>query len=112
MDNRRLWWDHHIPAYFVNDLIAPVGDKTDDNLWFSVSSEAEATTNAAQRFNVPEEKIQLKQDEKMTIGFRRLLFTFLYSTGWIRVCTPIFICNIEFFGILISSNIESFRVFL
>lgn len=82
--SRQLWWGHRIPAYFVtiDDTSAKVGDEADNEFWVSGRSEAEARTNAAKRFNVPEEKIILKQDEDvLDTWFSSALFPFSVF-GW------------------------------
>uniref|UniRef100_A0A7E4ZYM2 Valine--tRNA ligase n=1 Tax=Panagrellus redivivus TaxID=6233 RepID=A0A7E4ZYM2_PANRE len=63
--SRQLWWGHRIPAYFitVNDPSVPKGDSADNHYWVSAITEQEALEKAAKRFNVPAEKITLKQDE-------------------------------------------------
>ena len=75
----QLWWGHRIPAYFVTlqDSEAPAGDEADNNFWVSGRTEAEARTSAAKRFNVPEDKIHLKQDEDvLDTWFSSALFPF------------------------------------
>ncbi|XP_059352638.1 valine--tRNA ligase-like isoform X2 [Daphnia carinata] len=82
--SRQLWWGHRIPAYFVTieDTSAKVGDEADNEFWVSGRTEAEARTNAAKRFNVPEEKIILKQDEDvLDTWFSSALFPFSVF-GW------------------------------
>lgn len=59
--SRQLWWGHRIPSFFVSSSEIPAGDETDDNYWVSAHTADEALEKAAQRFNVPKEKIQLKQ---------------------------------------------------
>lgn len=63
--SRQLWWGHRIPAYFVKveDPSVPSGEDTDDKYWVSGRDEEEAKEKAAARFNVPKDKISLKQDE-------------------------------------------------
>ncbi len=80
----QLWWGHRIPAYFVTlqDSEAPAGDEADNNFWVSGRTEAEARTSAAKRFNVPEDKIHLKQDEDvLDTWFSSALFPFSVF-GW------------------------------
>ena len=81
---RQLWWGHRIPAYFVtlNVADAEVGDEADNRFWVSGRTEAEALANAAQRFNVSEDKITLKQDEDvLDTWFSSALFPFSVF-GW------------------------------
>lgn len=95
--SRQLWWGHRIPAYFVtiDDTSAKVGDEADNEFWVSGRSEAEARTNAAKRFNVPEEKIILKQDEDvLDTWFSSALFPFSVF-GW-----PDKVCNFTRFNLL------------
>ncbi|XP_041963961.1 valine--tRNA ligase isoform X1 [Alosa sapidissima] len=63
--SRQLWWGHRIPAYFVtvDDPAVKPGEDMDGHYWVSGRSEAEAKEKAAKRFNVPAEKISLRQDE-------------------------------------------------
>jgi len=82
--SRQLWWGHRIPAYFVtlNVADAEVGDEADNRFWVSGRTEAEALANAAQRFNVSEDKITLKQDEDvLDTWFSSALFPFSVF-GW------------------------------
>ncbi|EFX70461.1 hypothetical protein DAPPUDRAFT_217307 [Daphnia pulex] len=82
--SRQLWWGHRIPAYFVtiDEPSAKVGDEADNEFWVSGRTEAEARTNAAKRFNVPEEKIILKQDQDvLDTWFSSALFPFSVF-GW------------------------------
>ena len=79
--SRQLWWGHRIPAYFVtiDEPSAKVGDEADNEFWVSGRTEAEARTNAAKRFNVPEDKIILKQDQDQDVldtWFSSALFPF------------------------------------
>lgn len=61
---------------------AEVGDSTDNRFWVSGRTEAEALANAAQRFNVPEDMISLKQDEDvLDTWFSSALFPFSVF-GW------------------------------
>ena len=62
--SRQLWWGHRIPVYLVK--IPGVIDHPDTNNHehFVVGrDEKEARASAAKRFNVPEDKIELTQDE-------------------------------------------------
>jgi len=82
--SRQLWWGHRIPAYFVTltDPGAPKGDEADNHYWVSGRSEEEALKNAAERFQVPEEKIKLRQDEDvLDTWFSSALFPFSVF-GW------------------------------
>lgn len=82
--SRQLWWGHRIPAYFVtiDDSTAQIGDEADNDLWVSGRTEAEAKAIAAKRFNVPEHKIKLKQDEDvLDTWFSSALFPFSVF-GW------------------------------
>ena len=82
--SRQLWWGHRIPAYFVTltDPGAPKGDEADNHYWVSGRSEEEALKNAAERFQVPEEKIKLRQDaDVLDTWFSSALFPFSVF-GW------------------------------
>ncbi|CAH1785803.1 unnamed protein product [Owenia fusiformis] len=63
--SRQLWWGHRVPAYFVtvNDPAVSAGDECDGHYWVSGRNIEEATQKAADRFNVPKEKISLRQDD-------------------------------------------------
>ncbi|KAJ8287759.1 hypothetical protein COCON_G00004180 [Conger conger] len=63
--SRQLWWGHRIPAYFVtvDDPSVKPGEDMDGHYWVSGRSEEEARERAAKRFNVPAQKISLRQDE-------------------------------------------------
>jgi len=61
--SRQLWWGHRIPAYYVTVVGAPSGSDEDDQYWVSATSEENAIQKAAQRFNVPADKIFVRQDE-------------------------------------------------
>ncbi|XP_071802755.1 valine--tRNA ligase-like [Asterias amurensis] len=82
--SRQLWWGHRIPCYFitVSDDKVPAGDNVDNNYWVSARTEALALEKAAKRFNVPAEKISLKQDEDvLDTWFSSALFPFSIF-GW------------------------------
>ncbi|XP_022099146.1 valine--tRNA ligase-like [Acanthaster planci] len=82
--SRQLWWGHRIPCYFVtvSDDSVPPGDNVDNKYWVSGRSEAEALQAAAERFNVPAEKISLEQDEDvLDTWFSSALFPFSIF-GW------------------------------
>jgi valyl-tRNA synthetase len=59
--SRQLWWGHRIPSYFVSSDDIPAGNDTDDKYWISAHTSEEALEKAAERFNIPKEKIQLRQ---------------------------------------------------
>ena len=66
----------------LNVADAEVGDEANNHFWVSGRTEAEALTNAAQRFNVPEDKITLKRDEDvLDTWFSSALFPFSVF-GW------------------------------
>lgn len=82
--SRQLWWGHRIPAYFVtvNDPSVPAGEDTNNDYWVSGRTEEEARSNAAQQFNVTEDKISLRQDEDvLDTWFSSALFPFSIF-GW------------------------------
>eukprot|EP00731_Ephydatia_muelleri_P023901 Em0016g172a len=82
--SRQLWWGHRIPAYFVSftDSNLPVGNPDDGDYWVSGRSEEEALELAAKKFNIPKEKIILKQDEDvLDTWFSSALFPFSIF-GW------------------------------
>ncbi|CAM2712453.1 unnamed protein product [Rotaria socialis] len=80
--SRQLWWGHRIPSYFVSSDDIPVGNDTDDKYWISAHTSEEALDKAAERFNIPKEKIQLRQDEDvLDTWFSSGLFPFS-SFGW------------------------------
>lgn len=64
--SRQLWWGIRIPAYFihVDDPKFPKGEMTDNNYWVAAHTEFEAIEKAAKKFNVPKEKISVKQGKK------------------------------------------------
>lgn len=81
--SRQLWWGHRIPAYFVI-LPVPSEEATEANnhYWVSGRTEEEAREKAAQRFNLPKENIQLRQDEDvLDTWFSSALFPFSVF-GW------------------------------
>ncbi|XP_074654365.1 valine--tRNA ligase-like [Tubulanus polymorphus] len=82
--SRQLWWGHRIPAYFItiDDPSAKQGMKDDNEYWVSGRTIEEAKTKAAQKFNVPLEKIKLEQDEDvLDTWFSSGLFPFSIF-GW------------------------------
>ncbi|XP_070532577.1 valine--tRNA ligase-like [Ptychodera flava] len=82
--SRQLWWGHRIPAYFVtiDDPSIPAGEDTDGKYWVSGRDEEEARKKAAERFGVPSEKIQLRQDEDvLDTWYSSALFPFSIF-GW------------------------------
>ncbi|PVD22509.1 hypothetical protein C0Q70_18323 [Pomacea canaliculata] len=82
--SRQLWWGHRIPAFFVtvDDPSVPAGQDTDNNYWVTGRTEEEAMKKAAEKFNVSEDKIHLKQDEDvLDTWFSSALFPFSIF-GW------------------------------
>ncbi|XP_050555637.1 valine--tRNA ligase [Spodoptera frugiperda] len=76
--SRQLWWGHRIPAYRVTLS----GVESDEELWVSAHSEAEALEKATKKFNVPADNIKLAQDEDvLDTWFSSGLFTFSIF-GW------------------------------
>lgn len=62
--SRQLWWGHRIPAYYVTIKDVKNCDAEDnDEYWVSGRTQEEALEKAAKKFNVPKDKIILKQDE-------------------------------------------------
>ncbi|XP_066910854.1 valine--tRNA ligase-like [Clytia hemisphaerica] len=80
--SRQLWWGHRIPAYYVTILGEPSGSDEEEKYWVSGRSEDEALEKAAKQFNVPKEKIHLRQDEDvLDTWFSSALFPFSVF-GW------------------------------
>uniref|UniRef100_T1IVN6 valine--tRNA ligase n=1 Tax=Strigamia maritima TaxID=126957 RepID=T1IVN6_STRMM len=82
--SRQLWWGHRIPAYFItfNDSSIQSGSDGDNKYWVSGRNQQEALDRAAARFNVPAEKIILRQDEDvLDTWFSSALFPFS-TQGW------------------------------
>eukprot|EP01038_Epipyxis_sp_PR26KG_P012499 gene12499-16767_t len=85
--SRQLWWGHRIPAYFarIPSLDFTPLDKNDPahiERWIVERSEGEARAAAAIKFNVPEEAIELYQDEDvLDTWFSSGLFPFSVF-GW------------------------------
>ncbi|KAL3869903.1 hypothetical protein ACJMK2_042527 [Sinanodonta woodiana] len=82
--SRQLWWGHRVPAYFVtiNDSSVPAGKDTDGEYWISGRTEEEARQKAAKKFNIPEDKISLRQDpDVLDTWFSSGLFPFSIF-GW------------------------------
>jgi len=80
--SRQLWWGHRIPAYYVTIEGESSGSDEEDQYWVSGRTEQEAAQRAAQRFNVPVEKIFLRQDEDvLDTWFSSGLFPFSVF-GW------------------------------
>ncbi|XP_068610674.1 valine--tRNA ligase [Brachionichthys hirsutus] len=82
--SRQLWWGHRIPAYFitVSDASVKPGEDTDGHYWVSGRSEEEAREKAATRFNVPGDRISLKQDaDVLDTWFSSGIFPFSIF-GW------------------------------
>ncbi|XP_076061155.1 valyl-tRNA synthetase isoform X2 [Oratosquilla oratoria] len=82
--SRQLWWGHQIPAYFVtiNDPAFSPGKDDDEKYWVSGRSEEEALEKAVKKFNVPKEKITLRQDpDVLDTWFSSALFPFSVL-GW------------------------------
>ncbi|XP_043244873.1 valine--tRNA ligase-like isoform X2 [Amphibalanus amphitrite] len=82
--SRQLWWGHRIPAYFVtvSDDSVPRGEETDGHYWVSGRTEEEARQKAAARFNVPAEKVALRQDpDVLDTWYSSALFPFSVF-GW------------------------------
>ncbi|KAL5288496.1 VARS family protein [Megaselia abdita] len=82
--SRQLWWGHRIPAYYVtfNDNSIPAGSPDDEKYWIVARSQEEALKKASERFNVPESKIVLNQDEDvLDTWFSSGLFPFSVM-GW------------------------------
>ena len=80
--SRQLWWGHRIPAYYVTIEGLSLGSDDDDNHWVSGRTEDEALQNAVTKFNVPKERIQLRQDEDvLDTWFSSALFPFSIF-GW------------------------------
>ncbi|KAK3579107.1 hypothetical protein CHS0354_022128 [Potamilus streckersoni] len=82
--SRQLWWGHRVPAYFVtiNDSSVPPGKDTDGEYWISGRTEDEARQKAAKKFNIPEDKISLRQDpDVLDTWFSSGLFPFSIF-GW------------------------------
>ena len=79
--SRQLWWGHRIPAYYV-DIQGMPEDRTDSNRWVVGRDEAEATANAAARFEVDPSAITLHQDpDVLDTWFSSALFPFS-TFGW------------------------------
>ena len=80
--SRQLWWGHRIPAYYVTVMGEASGSDEDDQYWVSGRDENEALEKAAKRFNVPKNKIHLRQDEDvLDTWFSSALFPFSVF-GW------------------------------
>lgn len=80
--SRQLWWGHRIPAYFVTIDNQPQSSINEDDCWVSAYSEEEALQKAIKKFNVPKEKITLRQDEDvLDTWFSSALFPFSIF-GW------------------------------
>ena len=80
--SRQLWWGHRIPAYYVTVMGQPSGADDDDRYWVSGGTEEEALEAAAKRFNVPKDKLFLRQDEDvLDTWFSSALFPFSIF-GW------------------------------
>jgi len=80
--SRQLWWGHRIPAYYVTIEGESSGSDEEDKYWVSGRTEKEAAQRAAERFNVPIEKIFLRQDEDvLDTWFSSGLFPFSVF-GW------------------------------
>ncbi|XP_043212811.1 valine--tRNA ligase-like isoform X1 [Amphibalanus amphitrite] len=82
--SRQLWWGHRIPAYYVtvSDDSVPRGEETDGHYWVSGRTEEEARQKAAARFNVPAEKVALRQDpDVLDTWYSSALFPFSVF-GW------------------------------
>ncbi|XP_046370269.2 valine--tRNA ligase-like [Haliotis rufescens] len=82
--SRQLWWGHRIPAYFVtvDDPSVKPGQDSDGDYWVCGRTEEEARQAAAKKFNVPLEKISLKQDEDvLDTWFSSAIFPFSIF-GW------------------------------
>eukprot|EP00941_MAST-03F_sp_MAST-3F-sp1_P005046 g5046.t1 len=78
--SRQLWWGHRVPAYNVQIEGSP---KIDDmEHWVCGRDATEAMARAVKKFNVPEEKITLHQDEDvLDTWFSSGLFPFSVF-GW------------------------------
>ncbi|XP_044734548.1 valine--tRNA ligase isoform X2 [Chrysoperla carnea] len=82
--SRQLWWGHRIPAYFVtiDDPKIRKGNDTDNDYWVTGRTLDEAKEKASKKFNVPMEKISLRQDEDvLDTWFSSGLFPFSIF-GW------------------------------
>lgn len=78
-----MWWGHRIPAYLCK--IPGVIDNPDtqnEDHYVVGRNEEEARQNAAKKFNVPPEQIELSQDEDvLDTWFSSGLFPFS-TVGW------------------------------
>ncbi|XP_046683849.1 valine--tRNA ligase isoform X2 [Homalodisca vitripennis] len=82
--SRQLWWGHRIPAYFVtiDDPSVPPGNDTDNAYWVTGRDEEEALRKAASKFQVPTDKVKLRQDaDVLDTWFSSGLFPFSIF-GW------------------------------
>lgn len=84
--SRQNWWGHRIPIYFATVRgAAPKTELSEEELnrhWVSGRDEAEARRKAAALFAVPEEAIELAQDEDvLDTWFSSGLFPFAIF-GW------------------------------
>uniref|UniRef100_A0A4W3GSX6 valine--tRNA ligase n=1 Tax=Callorhinchus milii TaxID=7868 RepID=A0A4W3GSX6_CALMI len=55
--SRQLWWGHRIPAYQVSNP----DSETQDTVWVSGRTEAEARRKASQKLGIPESELSLRQ---------------------------------------------------
>ncbi|RWS27928.1 valine--tRNA ligase-like protein [Leptotrombidium deliense] len=82
--SRQLWWGHRIPAYYVssNDASVSFVNVSDNDRWVSGRNEDEALQKAAEKLNIPKEKLTLRQDEDvLDTWFSSALFPFSVF-GW------------------------------
>ncbi|XP_042201886.1 valine--tRNA ligase, mitochondrial [Callorhinchus milii] len=76
--SRQLWWGHRIPAYQVSNP----DSETQDTVWVSGRTEAEARRKASQKLGIPESELSLRQDEDvLDTWFSSAIFPFA-ALGW------------------------------
>ncbi|XP_022085297.1 valine--tRNA ligase-like [Acanthaster planci] len=79
--SRQLWWGHRIPVYHITSS-DDTYNKHLDNCWVSAHTEKEAVSKAAEKFQVPVEKIKAEQDpDVLDTWFSSALFPFAIL-GW------------------------------
>lgn len=80
--SRQLWWGHRIPAYMATISGDAAKDDSAEDVWVVGRTEDEARKRAAEKLNVSEDQIVLKQDEDvLDTWFSSGLFPFSVF-GW------------------------------
>lgn len=61
--SRQLWWGHRIPAYFCYKKGEKVEKNTTNDNWVAARNKEEAVEKAMKMLNLPQEEIEIEQDE-------------------------------------------------